>query len=59
MCEVEAEYFAMRQQAWQESVDALRFRADECFADPAWALVSESLRDEREEEAHELETIHI
>ena len=57
MCEVEAEYFALRQQAWQEDVDALRLRAHQCFADPAWNLVNERLRENRDEVEYELETI--
>jgi len=39
----------------REDVDALRLRAGKCFADPAWAVVNEHLRQHR----YELATIHI
>ena len=55
----DSEYFALRQHAWQEDVDALRLRAGECFADPAWAVVNEYLRQHRDEEVYELATIDI
>ena len=55
----DSEYFALRQHAWQEDVDALRLRAGECFADPAWAVVNEYLRQHRDEEVYEIATIDI
>ena len=57
MCEAQEARFALIQQAWQEEVDALRLRARECFADPAWRLVHESLRQKRNEEIEQLETL--
>jgi len=59
MCETQEARFALIQQAWQEEVDALRLHARECFTDPAWRLVHDSLRQKRNEEIEKLETIQI
>ena len=57
MCQAEDEYFAVRVQEWQEEVDVLRLRGEECFEDPGWNLVSERLRENRDLEQDDLETI--
>jgi len=57
MCVAENDDFALRLQEWQEAVDVLRLRGEECFADPGWNLVSERLRENRDLEQDDLETM--